>query len=135
VRFVIYKLWRTYATRFVQAGGGDLVTLNDILGHSSLGSAIQYVRPTAQHLREALKRYRSSTPFAASKRITAAQKLCVGRTQNRTWAVSFFFATQQKVCKTFIRRFDPAPYLQIPSAEALAENASLLEARSVEPLH
>jgi hypothetical protein len=100
VRFVIYKLWRTFSTRFVQAGGGNLVTLNDILGHSSLDSATQYVHPTAQHQREAWKRYRSSTPFAASKRITAAQKIQVGRTQNRTRAVNSLLAMQQKVCKT-----------------------------------
>lgn len=85
MRFVIYKLWRAFATHFVQAGGGDLVTLNDILGHSSLGSAIQYVRATAQHQREALERYRSSTPFGASKRITAAHKLQLGRTPTGHW--------------------------------------------------
>ncbi len=100
MRFVIYKLWRTFATRFVQAGGGNLVTLNDILGHSSLGSAIQYVHRTTQHCREAMKSYRSPTLCAACKRITAAQELYVGRTQNRTRAVSSLPATQQKVCKT-----------------------------------
>jgi hypothetical protein len=111
VRFVIYKLWRTFATRFVQTDGGDLLTLNDILGRSSLRSAIQYVRPTAQLQREALKRYRSSTPFAACKRITAAQKLYVGRTRNRTLAVSSLLAIQQKVCKTSTPQFDPGPRL------------------------
>jgi hypothetical protein len=120
VRFVIYKLWRTFTTRFGQAGRGNLVTLNDIRGHSSLRSAIQYVRPTAQQQREALKPYRSCTPFAGCKRITAAQKLYVGRTRNRTWAVSSLLAIQQKVCKIFIRRFDPAPRLQLLSGMSVA---------------
>ena len=111
VRFVIYKLWRTFATRFTPTGGGDLVTLNDILSHSSLGTAIQYVRRTTQEYREAMKRYPLSTTLGGSKRITAAQKVYVGRTRNRTRAVSFLFAMQEKVCKTFIRRFDPAPRL------------------------
>jgi hypothetical protein len=120
VTLVIYKLWRTFTTRFGQAGRGNLVTLNDIRGHSSLRSAIQYVRPTAQQQREALKPYRSCTPFAGCKRITAAQKLYVGRTRNRTWAVSSLLAIQQKVCKIFIRRFDPAPRLQLLSGMSVA---------------
>jgi hypothetical protein len=130
---VIYKLSRTFAARFVQAGGGDVVTLNDILGHSSLGSAIQYVSPTAQKQREALKRYRSSTPFAASKRSTAAQKLQVRRTRNRTQPVSSLRTTQQKVCKTSTPQFDPGPRLQVPYPEAFAENAAFLRQRSAEP--
>jgi hypothetical protein len=112
VRFVIYKLWRTFPTRFVQAAGGDLVALNDILGHSTANRAIHYVQRTTQDYREAMKRYRLSTPLGGSKRITAAQKVYVGRTRNRTPDVSSLRATQQKVCKTFIRRFDPAPRLQ-----------------------
>jgi hypothetical protein len=42
----------------------------------------------------------------------AEAKAQVGRTQNRTWAVTSFFPTHPEVCKTFIRRFDPAPRLQ-----------------------
>jgi hypothetical protein len=128
VTLVIYKLWRTFATRFVQAGGGNLVTLNDILGHSSLRSAIQYVRPTAQLEREALKPYRSCTPFAGCKRITAAQKLYVGRTRNRTRDVSSLLAIQQKVCKTSTPQFDPGPRLQVLPAEPVAGNGGLFKA-------
>jgi hypothetical protein len=113
VRFVIYKLWRTFATRFAPTGGGDLVTLHDILGNSSLPSAIQYVHRTTQHYREAMKRYQLSTPLGGSKRITAAQKVYVGRTRNRTRAVSFLFAMQEKVCKTSTPQFDPGPRLQV----------------------
>jgi hypothetical protein len=112
VRFVIYKLWRTFPTRFVQAAGGDLVALNDILGHSTAKSAIHYVQRTTQDYREAMKRYPLSAPLGGSKRITAAQKVYVCRTRNRTRAVSSLLAVEQKVCKTFIRRFDPAPRLQ-----------------------
>jgi hypothetical protein len=45
--------------------GGDLVTLKDILGHSSLRSVIKYVHPTAQHQREGMKRYEASRPVAS----------------------------------------------------------------------
>ncbi len=61
--FVIYDLRHTFATRFVEAGG-DLVTLKDILGHSSLRSVIKYVHPTAQHQREGMKRYEAARPAA-----------------------------------------------------------------------
>jgi integrase len=66
VNFVIYDLRHTFATRFVEAGG-DLVTLKDILGHSSLRSVIKYVHPTAQHQREGMKRYEASRPVASLK--------------------------------------------------------------------
>ncbi|MGI9072458.1 MAG: tyrosine-type recombinase/integrase, partial [Bryobacteraceae bacterium] len=66
--FVIYDLRHTFATRFVEAGG-DLVTLKDILGHSSLRSVIKYVHPTAQHQREAMKRYEASRPMAGLRMI------------------------------------------------------------------
>jgi hypothetical protein len=108
---VIYNLWHTFVTHFVQAGD-DLATLKDIFNHSSFRSAVQYIHPTAQHQREAMKGYESSTPVAGPKGIKTAQKLQVGRTRNRTRAVSSLLATQQEVCKTFIRRFDPAPRLQ-----------------------
>ena len=120
MRFVIYKLWRTFPTRFVQAAGSDLVALSDILGHSTANSAIHYVQRTTQDYREAMKRYRLSTPLGGSKRITAAQKVYVGRTRNRTRAVSSLLAVQQKVCKTFTRRFDSDPRLQASYTEAEA---------------
>ena len=68
VSFVIYDLRHTFATRFVEAGG-DLVTLKDILGHSSLRSVIKYVHPTAQHQREGMKRYEASRPVASLRMV------------------------------------------------------------------
>ena len=67
--FVIYDLRHTFATRFVEAGG-DLVTLKDILGHSSLRSVVKYVHPTAQHQREGMKRYEAARPVATLRVVT-----------------------------------------------------------------
>ena len=110
---MIYDLRHTFATRFVEAGG-DLVTLKDILGHSSLRSVIKYVHPTAQHQRERNETLRSVQAGSLpqdGEGMMMAQKLQVGRARNRTRPISHLFATYLEVCKTFIRRFDPAPRL------------------------
>jgi hypothetical protein len=107
--------------------------VNDIVGHSTANSAIHYVQRTTQDYREAMKRYPLSTPLGGSKRITAAQKVYVGRTRNRTRAVSSLLAVQQKVCKTSTPQFDPGPRLQVPWEEAFTRMQALLRQRSAEP--
>jgi hypothetical protein len=60
-----------------------------------------------------------------------AQKLHVGRTRNRTRSVSSLVATYLEVCKTFIRRFDPAPRLQSYSGASFEAGALKSAVRSI----
>jgi len=55
LRFVIYDLRHTFATRLAEAGV-DLATLAAILGHSSLRMVMRYVHPTEQHQRTAMEK-------------------------------------------------------------------------------
>ena len=57
--FCLYDLRHTFATRMVEAGC-DLPTLAGILGHSSLRLVMRYVHPTAQHRKEAMKKYEAA---------------------------------------------------------------------------
>jgi site-specific recombinase XerD len=56
VSFVPYDLRHTFATRLAQFGC-DLASLAAILGHSSLRMVMKYVHPTAEHQREAMKKF------------------------------------------------------------------------------
>lgn len=56
VSFVPYDLRHTFATRLAQSGC-DLASLAAILGHSSLRMVMKYVHPTAEHQREAMKKF------------------------------------------------------------------------------
>ena len=56
VSFVLYDLRHTFAARMVEAGC-DLPTLAAILGHSGLRMVMRYVHPTAQHQKEAMRKY------------------------------------------------------------------------------
>ena len=56
LNFVLYDLRHTFATMPAEAGM-PLGTLAAILGHNSLRSVQKYVHPTAQHKREAMKRF------------------------------------------------------------------------------
>lgn len=53
--FRMYDLRHTFATRFIESGG-DLVTLQAILGHSNIQMVTRYAHPTEQHQFEAIKR-------------------------------------------------------------------------------
>jgi integrase len=53
--FRLYDLRHTFATRFLEAGG-DLITLQAILGHSSINMVTRYAHPTDGHKVEAILR-------------------------------------------------------------------------------
>ena len=53
--FRLYDLRHTFATRFLEAGG-DLITLQAILGHSSINMVTRYAHPTDNHKFDAIRR-------------------------------------------------------------------------------
>ena len=68
--FVLYDFRHTFATRMVQETNIDLPSLAAILGHSSLRLVMRYVHPTAEHQREAMKKYDATRP----RRLQVASK-------------------------------------------------------------
>ena len=56
LNFVLYDWRHSFATRMAEAGV-DLATLAAILGHSSIRIVHRYVHPTADHKREAMRRF------------------------------------------------------------------------------
>jgi integrase len=54
-KFRLYDLRHTFATRFIEAGG-DLLTLAQLLGHSSLKMVMRYAHPGAEHHVAAIKK-------------------------------------------------------------------------------
>jgi integrase len=53
--FRLYDLRHTFATRFIEFGG-DLVTLQNLLGHSNIQMVTRYAHPTEKHQFESIKR-------------------------------------------------------------------------------
>ncbi len=64
VSFVLYDLRHTFATRLAVDAKTDLPSLAAILGHSSLRQVQKYVHPTAEHQRDAMRRYEAILPKA-----------------------------------------------------------------------
>jgi integrase len=67
LRFVLYDLRHTFATRAAQAGV-DLATLAAILGHSSIRLVQRYVHPTQEHQDSAMLKMDSLYAVDAGKR-------------------------------------------------------------------
>lgn len=59
VSFVPYDLRHTFATRLAESGC-DLASLAAILGHSGLRMVMKYVHPTAEHQRDAMRKFEAS---------------------------------------------------------------------------
>lgn len=53
--FRLYDLRHTFATRFIEFGG-DLVTLQNLLGHSNIQMVTRYAHPTEKHQFDSIKR-------------------------------------------------------------------------------
>ena len=60
LRFVLYDLRHTFATRMAEAGM-PLATLAAILGHSNLRSIMKYVHPSEADQHAAMLRYSSGS--------------------------------------------------------------------------
>ncbi|HKQ80521.1 MAG TPA: tyrosine-type recombinase/integrase, partial [Blastocatellia bacterium] len=56
-RFRIYDLRHTFATRILESGAVDLITLKDMLGHARLDMVLKYAHPSDGHKREAIRKF------------------------------------------------------------------------------
>ena len=55
--FVIYDCRHTFATRFAEAKGGDVVALAAILGHGNLRTVMRYVHVSSQHQKVQMRQF------------------------------------------------------------------------------
>jgi integrase len=55
--FVVYDFRHTFATRFAEATGGDVVALAAILGHANLRTVMRYVHLSREHRRTQMQRF------------------------------------------------------------------------------
>ena len=53
--FRLYDLRHTFATRFIEYGG-DIVTLQNLLGHSNIQTVTRYAHPTEKHQFKAMRK-------------------------------------------------------------------------------
>lgn len=68
--FRLYDLRHTYATRAAQAGV-DVLTLANLLGHTTVQMTNRYVHPTDQHKREAVEKFEA---YNAERLFQSAEK-------------------------------------------------------------
>ena len=73
LKFVLYDLRHTFATRMAEAGC-DLSTLAAILGHSSVRMVQRYVHITQAHQDAAMARYEAFLDRLATRDETAAEQ-------------------------------------------------------------
>jgi site-specific recombinase XerD len=55
--FVVYDFRHSFATRFAEATGGDVVALAAILGHANLRTVMRYVHISREHRRNQMRRF------------------------------------------------------------------------------
>lgn len=70
--WVIYDFRHTFATRFAEATGGDVVALATILGHSNLRTVMKYVHPSQKYSNAAMEtmdRWVTATAEAAGEEL------------------------------------------------------------------
>lgn len=69
VSFVLYDFRHTYATRQLIEAKVDMASLAAIMGHSSLRLLAKYVHPTADHQRDASRKYQATRPKRELKKV------------------------------------------------------------------
>jgi integrase len=68
--FRLYDLRHTFATRFIEFGG-DLVTLQALLGHSNIQMVTRYAHPTEKHQFEAIQQMEAKMNASGADGLTA----------------------------------------------------------------
>ncbi len=66
--FRLYDLRHTFATRFIESGG-DIVTLQALLGHANIQMVTRYAHPTEKHQFEAIRNMEAKRQENETKRL------------------------------------------------------------------